>query len=117
MRSTLLKYLQRRHAIAADFPEYGSHGLNPPVAIRLRTVDHMNQQVGGRHFLERGAERRDQLVRQSVDEADRIGHHQLPRIRQLDLAQHRIERDEQRIGRGGAGARQRLNSVVLPAFV
>ena len=50
-------------------------------------------------LLERGAERRDQRVRQAIDEADGVGHQQLAAVRQPHLADQRIERHEQRVGR------------------
>jgi hypothetical protein len=61
-----------------------------------------------RDFLERGAKRRHEGVRQPVDEPDGIGHEQLAVVRQPDLAHERIEGHEQGIGRLGVGARQRI---------
>ena len=41
-------------------------------------VHHVQQQVGAHRFLQRGAERRHQAVRQVADEADRVRDHHLP---------------------------------------
>ena len=72
-----------------------------------RRVDDVQQQVRLGHFFERGAERRDERVRQPIDEPDRVGHQQLAAIRQLDAADERIERDEQRVRRDRVVAGQR----------
>ena len=84
----------------------------------LDGVDDVQQQIRGRDFLERRAERRDQRVRQPIDEADGVRHEQLAAIRQPDLADERIERHEQRVRRDRVVRRSgRLKSVVLPALV
>ena len=66
----------------------------------------MQHQVGLGHFLERGPKRGDERVRQPVDEADRVRDEQLAPIRQTHLSHQRIERHEQRVGRGGRFIRQ-----------
>ena len=71
-------------------------------------VDDVQQQVGAGDLLERGAKRRDQRVRQPIDEADRVGDQQLAAIRQLDLAHQRIERHEQRVRRDRVVAGQQV---------
>ena len=63
-------------------------------------------QIGLGDLLERRPERRHQRVRQPVDESDRVRHEQLAPVRQSDLADERIERDEQRIRRFGIRPRQ-----------
>ena len=65
----------------------------------------MQEQIGGRHFLERRPEGGDELMRQPIDEPDRVGQQHLPRIGQLHAAHQRIERHEQRVRHHGAGAR------------
>ena len=62
--------------------------------------------VGG--LFERGAERRDQRVRQPVDESDGVGDQQLAAVGQPHLADQRIERDEQRVRRLGVRTRQHV---------
>ena len=68
-----------------------------PLAVGIGRVDDVQQQIGLHHFLERGAERRDQAVRQAIDEADRVRQQDLRPVGQPHLAQQRIERDEQRV--------------------
>ena len=74
------------------------------VAIRRRRVDDVNEQIGGRDFLERRVKRRHELMRQPVDEPDRVRDQDLPRVAELHPAQQRVERDEQRV-RGGRPSR------------
>ena len=59
-------------------------------------------------LFERGAKRRDQRVRQPLDEADRVRHEQLAAIGQPHLPHERIERDEQRVRRHRVVAGQRV---------
>ncbi len=69
--------------------------------VRARRIDHVQRQIRFGHFFQRGAERGDQGMRQSIDESDRIGDEQLALIAELDLPDERIERHEQRVGRHG----------------
>ena len=68
----------------------------------------MQHQVGVGDFLERRAERRDQRVRQPIDEADRVRHQQLAAVGQPHLPDERIERHEQRVRRLGVRPRQHV---------
>ena len=94
-------------ASAPTSVEHGVDGGHPAIAIGRGRVDHVQQQVGLGHFLERRAEGGDQRVRQPIDEADRVGDQQLAAIRQLDAADERIERHEERVRRDGIAAGQR----------
>ena len=51
--------------------------LRAALAIRRRRVDHVHEQVGGRHFFERRMKRGDELMRQPIDEPDRVGQQHL----------------------------------------
>ncbi|MCK7529291.1 MAG: hypothetical protein MZV64_72935 [Ignavibacteriales bacterium] len=77
-----------------------------PVPVVGRRVDHVQQQRRRRGTSSSvRAERRDQRVRQPIDEPDRVRHEQLALIRQPHLAQQRVQRHEQRV-RGYAPLRR-----------
>jgi hypothetical protein len=103
--------------VRLDLGQHALDGFDVPLAVGIGGVDDVQQQIGLHHFLERGAERRDQAVRQAIDEADRVRQQDLRALREPDLAQQRIERDEQRVRDERLLPRSRLNSVVLPALV
>ena len=62
----------------------------------------------GSDFLERRAKRRDERVRQPIDESNGIRDEQLAPIRQPHLPHERIERDEERVRRDRLIAGQRV---------
>jgi hypothetical protein len=64
----------------------------------------MQRQISLGDLFERGSKRRNQGVRQAIDEADRIGDQELAGIRQADLPDQRFEGDEVRISRFGSRA-------------
>ncbi len=101
--------------------EIGGHVVGADHAFVQQPV----QRLGGaravevERFLERGAERRDQVVRQVADEAHGIRHHHIARPFDPDAAGGRIERGEQLVRRVGVGAGQgieqrRLAGVGVP---
>ena len=63
--------------------------------MRVRRVHHLEQDVGAVHLLERRAERVDQLVRELVDEADRVRHDDGLALAQLDHPTGRVQRGEE----------------------
>ena len=67
------------------------------LALRAAGVDDMQDQVRLGHLLEGRAKRRDQRVRQAIDEADGVGHEQLTVVGEPYLTDQRIEGDEQRV--------------------
>ena len=77
----------------------------------------MEQQVGRAHLLERALERLDQLVRQLVDEADRVGERRPSPLGQAQPAHGRIERREQLVLDQHAGWVSAFINVDLPALV
>ena len=89
------------------------------LARRARCIDHVQQQIGLDGFLQRGAERRDQAVRQMADEANRVRqHHGAPDSAGKYAPRRRVERREQLVGGVAPGrASSALNSVDLPALV
>ena len=62
-----------RLAAGAELVEDGLHGRLLAEEVRIGGVDHLEQQVGPQDLFERRAEGVDQVVRQLVDEPDRIG--------------------------------------------
>src|SRR5437667_3670076 len=56
--------------VQPHLPEHALHHFHLLLPPGLRSVDHMQQQVCFPRFLERGAERGDQMVRQLPEEAD-----------------------------------------------
>ena len=70
----------------------------------------MDDQIGLDHFLERGAERGDEMGRQVRDEADRVGQDDDRAVRQPDPPQGRVEGREQHVlgkhGRAGQAVEQ-----------
>ena len=60
-------------------------------------VDDLEQDVGARDLLERGAERVDQLVRQLVDEAHRVGDDHRLAVAELHRPAGGIERGEEAV--------------------
>ena len=63
---------QPRHLVRLDLGEHALDRFDVPLAIGIGGVDDVQQQIGLHDFLERGAEGRDQAVRQAIDEADRV---------------------------------------------
>ncbi len=104
----LVEDLDRGDLVGVDFREHAAHGGHLELAVGVRRVDDVHQQVRGRNFLERGAKRRDERVRQAIDEADGVRHEELPPVRQPHLADKRIERDEERVRCHGVIARERV---------
>ena len=78
-----------------------AHGGHAALAIGRGRIDDVQDEIGLGDLFERRAKRRDQRVRQPIDEADRVGHQQLAAVGQPHLPHERIERDEQRVRRLG----------------
>ena len=104
----LVEHHEARLVAGAQLVEHRLDG--PPVLgrVRVRGVDDLEQDVRAHDLLERRPERIDQLVRQLVDEAHRVGDDGRLAVAQLDLAARGVERREQlvlRQRRLGAGER------------
>ncbi len=104
----LVEDFDRWHRLSADFGQHAAHGRHLDLAVRIRCVDDVHQQIGGRHFLERRAKCRDERVRKPIDEADRVRHEQLAPVRQPHFSDQRIQRHEERIRRDRLIAGQRV---------
>ena len=77
----LVEHIKDRSLRRADLEQDGSDGVGPPVAIDDSRVHDMKEQIGGRHLFERCVKRGDELVRQAVDEPDRVRDQNLARVR------------------------------------
>ena len=106
-----------RHVDRADFLEHAPNRRKLAIALAAGGIDDVQRQVRFGHLFERRAEGGHERVRQPIDEPDRVRDQQLAPIRKANLANERVERDEQRVGDHGRSLVSRLNSVVLPAFV
>ena len=67
-----VEHIHERHVFGADLLEDTSDGGCLAIPVGAGGVDHMKQQVGLRHLFERCAERCDQRVRKTIDEANRV---------------------------------------------
>ncbi len=67
--------------VGADLGEHGVDGRDLLVAIRVRGIDDVQQQVGLAGLGERRPERGDEVVRQIADEPDGVGEDDRPRRR------------------------------------
>jgi hypothetical protein len=73
--------------------------------VRIGRVDDLDQDVGAIDLLERRPEGVDELMRQLVDEPDRVGHDRGLAIAELHLAARRVEcREELVLGLGDLAA-------------
>jgi hypothetical protein len=87
------------------------------VDLRARGVDDVEDEVALEHFLERAAERLEQLLRQLADEPDRVGEQHLALLGKAHAPARRIERGEELVLRVTPERVILLRIVLLPAFV
>ena len=104
----LVEHRQLADLPGADAAQHLTHLLDPLVAHRIARIDDMQQQIGIARFLQGRAKGRDQLVRQSPDEADGVRQNHLAHARQFDPPHGRIERGEQLVRHIGRGAGERI---------
>ena len=100
--------VQRRNVGRADFLEHLVDRVDTAVAVGRRRVDDVQHEVGFGNLLERGAERGNQRVGEAIDEPDRVRHEQFTAVRQANLPDQRIQRDEECVGRLGVRPCQRV---------
>src|SRR5690606_30633982 len=86
----LVVHEQLRYALGTDLLENAVDVPDTFVAQWIREVDHLDEQRGVAHFLERRAERRHQLVRQVAHEADRVCEDDVETRREAETAQRGI---------------------------
>ena len=77
----LVEDLEPRHAIGLHLDEHRLDCGHVTLAIDARRVDDVQQEVCARHLFQRRTERRDERVREPIDEADGVRNEQLPTIR------------------------------------
>ena len=102
----------------AEIGEHGVHVVALRLGVGMMDVAHMDDEVGLGHFLERGAERGDEMGRQIGDEADRVGQDRAvgPTAARAAAWSDRASRRAGPAATTSARVR-RLNSVDLPALV
>ena len=83
-RVDLVVDLDARHFDRADLFEDARHRGHVTLALGIRRVDDVQHEIRVGGFFERGAKRRDQRVRQAIDEADRVAQQQLAPIGKID---------------------------------
>ena len=95
----LVKNDQRLFAKRIQFFNHLVYRLHLLVHARVAKVDHVNEQIGLAHFLERGLKRLDQSVRKFAQEADRVGKKNTLLVWQSETARGWIERGEKPVPR------------------
>ena len=71
-------------------------------------IHHVQQQRGVVDLLQRGAERRHQVLRQVADEAHRVGQDVLGLVREAQPSRRRVQRREELVLREDLGPGQRV---------
>jgi hypothetical protein len=74
------------------------------LALRMRDVAHVYEQIGFRHGFQRRAEALNEFVREIGDETDGVAHDHGPAARHLHLTRRWIERGEEHVFRQDLGA-------------
>ena len=105
-RSALLRATTRGLSPAPSSSRTCWHRLAVLAGVGVRAVDDLDEDVGPGDLLERGPEGLDELVRQLVDEAHRVGQDDALAVAELDLAAGRVERGEEPV-LGARGLRAR----------
>ncbi len=93
----LVERHELRHVAGADLGKHRPDRCHLRTRVGVRAVDHVHDQVRVGHFLQRRAERLDELMREVPDESDSVGQRARHAGRQPGLAHSRIERGEQRV--------------------
>ena len=108
----------QRDRVGADFVEHLLDGADAAVAVGRRRVDHVQHEIGIRDFFERRAKRRDERVRQPVDEPDGVRQRAASRLSGSRTWRTSGSSVTNSAFDASASARvSTLNSVVLPALV
>ena len=100
-----------RNILCAELCHNLIHSLCMNLPVFVRNVHNVQQQIGIRQLLERGLERRYEMMRQLADEAYGIGQKDFLRVRNALFARSRVECIEQTVvrldARTGQGVQQR----------
>ena len=117
-RSILFSTRTHRALAGADLGEHRLDDRRVLRPVRVRASTTCSSRSARAHLLERALEGLDELVRQLVDEADRVDEqHRQRRSGRREAADGRIEGREELVLDQHAGAGQRFISVDLPALV
>ena len=92
-----VEHVHERHVFGADLPEDTSDGDRLAIPVWAGGVDHVKQQVRLRHLFERCAERCDQRVRKTIDEANRIRHEQCSAVPEPHWPHERVQRGKKHV--------------------
>ena len=98
----LVKHRQHHFVVHADFAQHLVHGFDLMKHLRVRGVDHMDEQIRLDDFFKRGLERLDEVMRKFADEPHRVGEQRELVVRQFELARGRVERGEKFVVRQNA---------------
>ena len=90
----------------AEFDQNCLHVVLLGFGLVMRGIADMQDDIRLQHLFQRGAEGRDQFVRQIRDEAHRVGQDHAPPVRQAQAAHGGIERGEQEVLRHHVGMGQ-----------
>ena len=105
----LVEEQARRDNLRADLAQHFAGHLELRFVRRIGRVDDEQQQRRFERLVERGSERRDEIVRQLLDEPDRVGdEHARLRLR-LQRAHRRVERREELVRDEHLAARERAH--------
>ena len=103
-RVDLVERQERVLLLDAQFGEHAAHRADLLVDQRTGGIGDMEQQIGLPGLLERGAEARDQPVRQVADEADRVAQEHRSPARQPPAPCAGVERREELVFSQHVGA-------------
>ena len=106
--SALLKRPRSGTSAAPTSSSTARTAADAPVAVRPAASITCSSRSASPTSSSVAAERRDERVRQPVDEPDRVRHEHLAPIGQPHLAHQRIERHEQRVRRSAPAPRQQV---------
>ena len=109
----LVEHEQHRAIRGADLGEHASDRGGARRPVRMTRIDHVQEEIGLGHLLQRGAERRHQGMRQPIDESDRVRNEHGASIRQAERPHQRVEGNEQRVRRRRLAGRQPVEQRAL----
>src|ERR1022692_2014506 len=109
----LVQHHDARNLIGADLGQHQVDGRNLPLAIGMRRVHDMQQQVGVHGLFQSASKSGDQIVRKVLDETHGVRNDDRFRARQLQTPQRRIERRKELVRGEALGAGQTIEQCRL----
>src|SRR6266700_4953010 len=100
---------EARHVLRADLAQHFLGHRDLPLEPGIARIDHVEEQRRLERFVERRLERRDQPVRQVLDEADRIADQHARDGLGVEGAHRSVERREELVGDQRLACRQRAH--------